>query len=171
MTRFGSGTGEAGGRASRPGTRRVAGGAGRSASRLAVLLGGLALGAAVLTDSVRAQATLGSPQDPRYKNVSCANGGRTGTADFIDELGMTHQLWYENFGFRSGDPKSPGGWYEMGTSLTGSELPRDHRVSGAFDDDVHSLNGTNHPPQEDLDHAHAFNMMQGLLKICTNTEG
>jgi hypothetical protein len=167
MTRFGRGAGTA---ALRRRARHGAWDAVRRLGGVAALLAGLALGATMLADSVSAQATIGSPVDPRYKNVSCSNGGRTGTADFTDSVGMTHQLWYENYGYRTGNPKSPGGWYEMGTAVTGSELPREHRVSGAFDDDEHSLNGTPHSPHEDLDHAHAFNMMQGLVKICTNTE-
>jgi hypothetical protein len=171
MTRFGRGRGEAGTATLRRRAWHGARAAGRRLGGVVALIVGLALGATMLADSVSAQATIGSPQDPSYKHVVCENGGRTGSADYTDTIGMTHQLWYENFGFRSGNPKSPGGWYEMGTSPVGSELPREHRVSGAFDDDEHSLNGTPHSPQEDLDHAHAFNMMQGLLKICTNTEG
>lgn len=171
MTRFEGEAGEAGWAT----MRRRAGGTMREMYRgmigVAVVLVGLALGAGMRADFLGAQATAEGSQDPRYKKVTCENGGRTGTAEFTDEIGNVHQLWYENYGFRTGDPKNPGGWYEMGSSGGGSELPANHRINGAFDDGSHTLNGTDHPSHEDLDHAHAFNMMRGLLNICLNTEG
>lgn len=152
------------------GGRGAAGTVGRWVAGLA---GGLLVwlaGLAVAQQGLRAQSATGASRDPRYSNITCENGGRTGIGDYTDAEGRVHQIWFENYGFRTGNPDSPGGWFEMGKSGPWSQLPADHRVSGAFDDMSHSLNGEKHSPQEDLDHAHAFNMVQGLLNICVNTE-